>query len=243
MTCSNASRRARSALALALTCAVWFVTGAHRTQAAGVVGTGSTASCTDTALNTALTGGGLVTFNCGGGPVTIDISPGAGGTFTKTISANTTIDGGSLITISGGHSVGVFYVNVGVDFTVQNLTIARGGNTQYGGGIANHGTLTVTNSTISDNHAYGGGGIFNGGTLTVIDSTFSRNGAGGGGGIANFGTLTVTSSTFSDNSAGGDGGGGIFNFGTVTVTSSPSRPTAQAATTAAEAPSPTIKAL
>ena len=60
-----------------------------------------------------------MTFNCGGA-ATITV------TSTKTISADTTIDGGSLITISGGNSVGVFSVNTGVKFTVQNLTIANG---------------------------------------------------------------------------------------------------------------------
>ena len=47
-------------------------------------------------------------------------------TSTENISAETTIDGASLITISGGHTVLVFSVNTGVTFTVQNLTIADG---------------------------------------------------------------------------------------------------------------------
>ena len=88
-----------------------------------VVGTGTAASCTQSALNDCLLGGGrftgTVTFSCGGA-ATITV------TSTKTISADTTIDGGSLITISGGNSVGVFSVNTGVKFTVQNLTIANG---------------------------------------------------------------------------------------------------------------------
>jgi hypothetical protein len=83
-----------------------------------VVGTGTGASCTESALNACLPGGGLVTFNCGGA-ATITV------TSTKTISADTTIDGGSLITISGGNSVGVFSVNTDVKFTVQNLTVPR----------------------------------------------------------------------------------------------------------------------
>jgi hypothetical protein len=191
--------------------------------AAGVVGTGTASSCTDAALNTALAGGGLVTFNCGSAPATIDISTGTG---TKTIAADTTIDGGSLITISGGHSVGVFSVNTGVTFTVQNLTIANGTNsaTYFGGGIANGGTLTVNNTTFSDNSASNlgggsGGGIGNSGTLTVTNSTFSGNSGGGGGGIVNEGMLTVTNSTFSGNSAPNIGGS-ITNDGTLTVTNS-----------------------
>ncbi len=98
-----------------------------------VVGTGTGPSCTELALNACLPGGGsfdgMVTFNCGGA-ATIPVAS------TKTISADTTIDGGSLITISGGNSVGVFSVNTGVTFTVQNLTIASAGN---GGGIYNNG--------------------------------------------------------------------------------------------------------
>jgi predicted outer membrane repeat protein len=177
------------------------------------------------ALNNALVGGGSVTFNCGTSPVTI--------TVTRTIeiiSADTTIDGGGLITISGGNSVVVF-VKDSVNFTVQNLTIANGYSSGSfgGGGIVsyNSGTLTVTNSTFSGNSSAGiddGGGIasYGNGPLTVTNSTFSGNTAGGrGGGIFNTsGTLTVTNSTFSSNSA--TGGGGIFNVtsGPLTVTNS-----------------------
>ncbi len=99
-------------------CTALFVASAPSTaRAAGVVGTGIADTCTDAALNTALAGGGLVTFDCGG-PVTIDISTGTGN---KMIAADTTIDGGGLITISGGNLVGVFSVNSGVKFTVKNL--------------------------------------------------------------------------------------------------------------------------
>ena len=35
-------------------------------RAAGVVGTGTAASCTEAAFANALSGGGTVTFNCGG---------------------------------------------------------------------------------------------------------------------------------------------------------------------------------
>jgi predicted outer membrane repeat protein len=183
-----------------------------------VVGTGA-GTCTDAALNACLPGGGsftgTVTFNCGGA-ATITV------TSTKAISADTTIDGGSLITISGGGSVGVFSVNAGVTFTVQNLTIANGSNsaTGYGGGIYSQGTLTVTNSTFSGNSSasYGGGIYSNGGTLTVTNNTFSGNSAGiYGGGIYGGGlTATVTNSTFSGNSAP-YGGGAIFGNSPLTT--------------------------
>ncbi|MCL4861319.1 MAG: PxKF domain-containing protein, partial [Caldilineaceae bacterium] len=140
--------------------------------------------------------------------------------------AGLTIDGaGQTIIISGNHAVRVMYVSPGAALTLKNLTIAKGnGATSQGGGIRNdRGTLTVTNSTFSDNSAVLGGGIYNEGTLTVENSTFSANSAtggsvSGGGGIRNLGTATVTNSTFSGNSA--VFGGGIVNVGVLTVENS-----------------------
>jgi len=91
------------------------------------------------------------------------------------------------------------------------------------GGIANTGTLTLINSTVSHNTAesgdgiYGGaGGIQNGGTLTLSDSTVSGNAAEVGGGIYNFGELTLTN-TLVDNDCGGgtalSGGGNLESPG------------------------------
>jgi hypothetical protein len=207
-----------------LVCSVVFC--AERTRAAGVVGTGTSESCTDAALDAALSGGGLVTFNCGG-PTTIDISTGTG---TKTIAADTTIDGGGLITISGGDSVQVFAVNSGVDFTVRNVTIENGLGTDSGaGGISSvGGSLRVANSTFAGNRGQFGGGISNvGGTLTVTSSTFRGNltaGVAGGAGVyTERGESLITNCTFTDNDArASDGaGGGVLNCsGTVTIVNS-----------------------
>ncbi len=185
-------------------------------QAAGTVGTGTSASCTDAALNTALTGGGLVTFNCGGGAVTVTVLT------TQIISLSTTIDGGAgnLITLSGGNALQVIANGAGV-LTLQNLTIANG-NAGNGGGLENEGTLIVTNSTFTANQAGAGGAIFNGnaGTVTITNSTFSgntaSNGANGGGAIFNSGTggtVTITNSTFTGNSATAGSGGAIYGEG------------------------------
>jgi photosystem II stability/assembly factor-like uncharacterized protein len=212
-----------------------------------VVGTGTSASCTEAALDACLPGGadftGAITFDCGASPATITV------TSTKTISADTTIDGGNLITISGDNRVGVFSVSYGVNFTLHNLTIADGyasGNFfdgGHGGGINNVGTVTVINSTFSGNRAVGcghdggcaqGGAIFNDGTLITTDSTFSGNSAVFGGAISACascvgppgGTRTiVTNSTF-DGNAGEQGAGAIHamynpdNPGTAAVTNS-----------------------
>ena len=95
----------------------------------------------------------------------------------------------------------------------------------YSAGIESYsGTVTITNSTISD-HQKGnryshpinyGGGISNYyGTLSVINSTISNNSARyGGGGIVNErGTLNVINSTISNNSSQGVDGFGNTAFG------------------------------
>jgi hypothetical protein len=92
-----------------------------------------------------------------------------------------------------------------------------------GGAIENvGGMLTVSNSTFVGNVSEQGGGILNNGTLMVSDSSFSQNHAGWGGGIFNvFGTGTVTNSTFSGNfadTAAGFAGGGVANSGYATLT-------------------------
>jgi len=136
-------------------------------------------------------------------------------------SGTTTIFGpsASLLTIDGKGASGVFSVNPGVTAELDSLTIAHG-NTGYGGGIYNSGTLTVGNSILSTNSAYDGGGIYNKGTLILDNSILSTNPASdSGGGILNNGALTVSNSSFSSNSA--NTGGGIFNYaGTVTVSNS-----------------------
>jgi hypothetical protein len=174
--------------------------------ASGVVGDGTPGSCTEDALDAALAGGGSVTFDCGPNPVTLTVAS------TKTISADTAMKGGGLVTVSGEGTVALFSVNSGVAFTVQDVTIADGkGSLPAAGGITNFGTVTVTNGTFTGNSADAdGGGISNFGTLTVTNSTFSNNAVPRqGAGILNYGTLTVINSTFTGNSA--DRGGGIWS--------------------------------
>jgi hypothetical protein len=129
----------------------------------------------------------------------------------------------SQIAVSGQNSVRVFYVCPNTNVTISGLTIEDGLGSDAGdfffggGGIANLGTLTVTNSTFSGNSsgsatgttAAWGGGILNLATLTVTNTTFSGNvSSGGGGGIFNAANVTyVTNSTFSGNVGNGIGDG------------------------------------
>jgi hypothetical protein len=97
------------------------------------------------------------------------------------------------------------------------------------------GTLTISDSTFSDNSSIGEfavGAILDFGILTISDSTFSDNSGSGpstapgievGGAIINDeGALTISNSTFSDNSGNGTAGflgGAIINGGTTLIIS------------------------
>jgi hypothetical protein len=134
--------------------------------------------------------------------------------------------GGNVITVSGNGtsevlSIGAFTVDI------SGMTIASG-SALFAGGIANAGTLSLTNSTLSGNSASAGfgGGIFNFGKLSVTNSILRDNAAyAEGGGIYNVGTVTIINSTVSDNRAAGyrnASGGGLYNsmFSTLSVTNS-----------------------
>jgi predicted outer membrane repeat protein len=112
----------------------------------------------------------------------------------------------------------VFHIrNAAVSFI--DLTIS-GGSTSHrtdgpsarkGGGIyASDSTLSLRNSTVSDNSADDGGGIYtNNSTVTLSNSTISGNSAGSKGGainIGDFSTVSLSNSTVSGNSAGNSGG-------------------------------------
>ncbi|MEM7737125.1 MAG: MBG domain-containing protein, partial [Deinococcota bacterium] len=140
--------------------------------------------------------------------------------------ANLTIDASSLanpVTIAGNNNFRIFTHTRNGTFEINNLVVTRGdpGFSNNGGGIYSEGTVTVTNSTISDNTSgEGGGGIFGEGNVTVTNSIISENETiFDGGGIYSEGIVTVTNSIISDNTAGTDGGG-IYSEGIVTVTDS-----------------------
>ena len=208
----------------------------HNARAAGVVGTGSPASCTESALRSALVGGGLVTFNCGPAPHTIALANGFN------ITQTTTIDGGGLISLSGSHSTTIMYVGFityTTALTLKNITLTDGQGTFLGGGaILNslNATLIIENSRILNSSAVDtdGGGIFNAGVLTVTNSTIADNtaqsisGSGGdGGGLYNEGgKATLIASTLSGNHAisatnySNGFGGGVNNQATLTLINS-----------------------
>lgn len=174
--------------------------------AGGVVGSGSAGSCTDAALNAALSGGGIVTFNCGNTPKTILIGS------EKMIASNTVIDGGNSVTLSGGNSKRLFNVKPNVHFTVKNMTLANGYTAAQGAAINSNSfqntALTVSHCNFINNVSSQLGGVGGGainsafGTLTIDKSNFSGNKASIGGAIRVLqSSLTVTASTFTHNKA------------------------------------------
>ena len=139
---------------------------------------------------------------------------------------------------SGVGSGGGIYINGGtseITKTTINRNSTGGYNGGFGGGIYSiRATLSLLQSAVSNNFAFGtgypaqGGGIYT--TLsqvTVRGSTISYNSAdgtsqtGAGGGVHNNGgDLTVVQSTISYNScsaSSGGAGGGIYADGNITV--------------------------
>lgn len=176
-----------------------------------IVGNGTPASCTGTALQRAValaaeSGGGPIRFNCGRGPVTIALAE------PVIIPHNTTIDGGGAITLSRtGAVTNLILVSAGSSVALKDLTFDQAGGTA-GFALVNDGTVTIRDSTFSNNFVT----VLNEGVLTVVGSTFSDNGCFEcQGSIVNTGTLTVKRSVFSNNQAGA--GGAISNEGTLRV--------------------------
>jgi len=126
-------------------------------------------------------------------------------------STSLTIDGNGVVT---NQAVPDFTIDAGVTATISGLRIIRGGGPMapYGGGIANHGNLTVEDSAISQNDATGGSGIYSDGSLTIENSVISDNSLSS----AIFASsVDIENSSILDNSSVGDGGG--LSAGSATV--------------------------
>jgi hypothetical protein len=140
-----------------------------------VIGTGTPAGCTSAAVVKAVARGGIITFNCGSKPVTITMTATA-----KVVNTShqVVLDGGGLVTLSGGGKRQILYMNTcdkrqkwttsdcynqqWPQLTVQNITLENGNSqvqqsqAQFGGG--------------------GGGALFDeGGQLKVVNSRFLNN--------------------------------------------------------------------
>lgn len=206
----------RAAAALALACAL---------PAQAAVGWGTPGSCTEAALDLALAGGGAVSFDCGGGPVTIPI------TSTKALTQSTHIDGGGLVTLQGDGNVRLFDLSGAAEYTFANLVLMDGMVlNNYGGAIrVETSTLLLNNVTLFGNVASGafsrGGAIysFGGAQLTLERVTATGNMAQYGGAIYIGGdadTLALTEFVAVENIAGSDGGAILHAGAALTIAQS-----------------------
>lgn len=199
-----------------------------------VVGTGTPASCTVTALAAAVKSGGITTFNCGPNPLTITLDrtlvacntdtcahPWQGGTPVSKV----VIDGGGLVTLSGNDQRGIFYANTCQEsfgwlssrcdtqttplVVFQNITLERG---------------NATNGPTGYDGVGGGGGggaiAMRGGQFKAFNVLFRDNRCmtlasdGGGGAVRLVGqqaTSYIVQSTLTGNSCAN--GGAISGLG------------------------------
>jgi hypothetical protein len=174
-------------------------------------------ACTEQGIRDAVaTGGGPYTFGCDG-PQTVVTEA------VIEIDNEVTLDGAGNLTVDGNDDHFVFTVPSGVTAELRGFGVRRAGCPPEeasdkqalppgckANGITNGGTLTVRDSMVSDNAAFG---IYNGdgASLTVLNTTVSGNDEGGHG-IDNDGLVLVINSTISGND--------IFNDGSMTLLSS-----------------------
>ena len=157
----------------------------------------------------------IVDSNNTAGPNEIDFSAGLSGTITLTsgelkIENNNVMivgPGQNSLSVSGNANSRVFEVAAGVTASLSGITITDG-KADDGGGISNHGAVTINACTLSGNRADNqGGAIFNdGSTFSAIDSTFSGNSSTYGGALMIEGNSSAVGCTFSGNSSSGNGG-------------------------------------
>lgn len=136
-----------------------------------VVGDGTAASCTGAAFIEAVAQGGVITFDCGANPVTIELQEPA--KVYNDAADEIVIDGGNLVTLSGGGRTRILYMNT-CD-PEQHWTTDHCNN-------QDHPRLTLQNLTFSDGDSraeseYDGGGAVwvRGGRVKVIHSRFFNN--------------------------------------------------------------------
>jgi hypothetical protein len=155
-----------------------------------VVGRGTPASCTSAAVVRAVAKGGIITFNCGPAPVTITMTATA-----KVVNTShrVVLDGGGLITLSGGGKHQILYMNTcdkkqiwttddcfdqeWPQLIVQNMTFEDGYSavrqtptSSYGGGaiFAEGGQLKVVNSRFIGNRCFASGPDLGGAAIRAL---------------------------------------------------------------------------
>jgi len=172
--------------------------------------------------------GGVITFKCGPDPVTIMM------TATATVSNSShrvVLDGGGLVTLSGGGNRRILYMKSGWEqqfphLIVQNITFRDGYSatrqtqtSDYGGGAIfdEGGQLKVVNSRFIDNRCYAYGPDLGGAAIRaygmdmsvpvyITNDTFRRNRCSNGAALSGlYANFVVTNSLMTNNHAVGWG--------------------------------------
>jgi hypothetical protein len=187
--------------------------------------------CTEAGLDLALATGGSASFACVSA-TTVTVSN------VKLVARDIVLDGGGLLTVSGGGARQVFSVAAGVNAAFQHLAIVNGnalassivlgGN---GGAIDIEGaTVTISDCTFTGNQGFQGGALYTAGSYVTIDHVVATGNISLTGGAIDISELfdagagdeissTVTISNSSLNSNQGASGGAVELFvGNLTVT-------------------------
>ena len=187
-----------------------------------ILGNGTPGSVSTAMLQNALNTGGVIRFNLGNSPSQINL------TATLTVTKQTVIDGGGLVTLSGKNQHRIFLLenpqNLSYTFTVQNIALNNGFTaTESGGAIFKPSggpwqavSLEVINTQFENNNAIqveqdgGGGAIYAIGMNQVLisGSSFIQNSGSNGGALYALGSdvIRITDSVFDGNVATGNSG-------------------------------------
>ena len=200
----------------------WWGRAVNTSNPDHVIGDGTPASCTSSAVVQAVAEGGIITFNCGPNPVTILMTATANVAKTE---HSVVLDGGGLVTLSGGGQrrilfsdtcLGAWTTNDCVSqpfprIVVQNLTFEDGYNDTHqstctydapacwfggisGGGAiyAEGGQFKAVNSSFIHNQCYQFGPDLGGGAIRVLGQYLNR-------------PVYITNDTFTGNSCANGG--------------------------------------
>jgi len=143
------------------------VLGLASTSGSVVIGNGTAASCTESALRTAAEAGGIVTFNCGPLPVSIPLT-----SHLNITNNDVVIDGGGMVTLEAVANNRILIIDQWANMPnpivrLQQLTIKGG---RYSG-------TPIVGRRIGTGSDIGGGGaiLTSGGTLEVFRCNFIDN--------------------------------------------------------------------
>ena len=182
-----------------------------------VIGKGSPESCRESDLRAAVSNGGVIAFDCGPDPVTIEITE----TIELPVDRDTIIDGNGLITLDAGNRTRHFnfyhpdWMNNSNKVVLQRLTF-RNGNAPPG----QYFPQDPGNPKCAYGYKDGSGGVIymRNGVLHIIDSAFYDNRAAlegpdvGGGAVYVVGVpeIIVSGSRFVENRAANGGAIGML---------------------------------